>query len=92
MFEVMNVWDTMPVDPEHPVTKDYAEIWRSADKIVYSASLAEVKASRARLDRDLDPDAVRAIPDDVSIGGATVAAEAIRAGIVDEYRMFVSPQ
>ncbi len=91
MFEVMNVWDTMPVDPEHPVIDDYAEIWRAAEKVVYSTTLAEVTAPRTRLERSFDPDAVRAIPGDVSIGGATLAAEAIRAGLVDEFRMLVSP-
>ncbi len=91
MFEVMQVWDTMPPDLEHPVIDDYAEIWRAADKIVYSTSLAEVTAPRTRLERTFDPDAVRAIPGDVSIGGATLAAEAIEAGMIDEFRMLVSP-
>ncbi|MBG6053641.1 dihydrofolate reductase [Salinibacterium sp. CAN_S4] len=91
MFEVMNVWDTMPIDPEHPVIDDYAEIWRAADKIVYSTTLTEVTSPRTRLERNFDPEAVRAIPGTVSVGGATLAAEAIRAGIVDEYRMLVNP-
>ncbi len=91
MFEVLSVWDTMPADPEHPVIGEYAEIWRAADKIVYSTSLAEVTAPRTRLERTFDPDAVRAMRGDVSIGGATLAAEAIRAGLVDEFRMLVSP-
>ncbi|MGV8895801.1 MAG: dihydrofolate reductase family protein [Rhodoglobus sp.] len=91
MYEVMSVWDVMPADPDSPVMNDYAEIWRAAEKIVFSASLAEVTASRTRLERIFDTDAVRALWGDVSIGGATLAAEAIEAGMVDEFRMFVNP-
>ena len=91
MYEVMSVWDTMPPDPDEPVINDYAAIWRAADKVVYSTALPEVTAPRTRLERTFDPDAVRAIPGDVSIGGATLAAEAIEAGMIDEFRMLVSP-
>ncbi|WP_309616271.1 dihydrofolate reductase family protein [Salinibacterium sp.] len=91
MFDVLKVWDTMPADPEHPAIDDYAQIWRAADKIVYSTTLPEVTAPRTRLERDFDPDAVRAIPGVISIGGAHLAAVAIRAGMIDEFRMLVSP-
>lgn len=91
MFEVMRVWETMPPDPESAVIDDYASLWRSAEKVVFSATLAEVTEPRTRLERVFEADAVRAIPGEVSIGGATLAAAAIRAGLVDEFRMLVNP-
>ena len=75
--------------------KDYAEIWRAADKIVYSRSLEKVSSARTRLERTFDPDAVRemkaAAERDISVGGPELAAQAIRAGLVDEIHLFVSP-
>ena len=86
MYEVMAVWETM--DEPEPVMRDYAEIWRAADKVVYSTTLADVSSARTRLERSFDPEAVRelvAVSDrSVSIGGPALAAQAIRAGLVDE--------
>jgi dihydrofolate reductase len=65
----------------------------TADKVVYSASLSETSTARTRLERSFDADAIRALKldGDVSIGGPTLAAHAIRAGLVDEYQLFVVP-
>jgi len=96
MYEVMRVWETMGDAPDDPaVIADYARIWRGADKIVYSTTLAATTTPRTRLERSFDPDAVRALKAstarDLSIGGPTLAADAIRAGLVDEWHQFVTP-
>jgi dihydrofolate reductase len=91
MYETMVAWETM--DDEHPVMRDFAELWRAAEKVVYSRSLEAVSSARTRLERDFDPDAVRRLKESsqVSIGGPGLAAEAIRAGLVDEYHLFLVP-
>ena len=70
------------------VGHDYARIWQAADKVVYSRTLDAVTSDRTTLQREFDPAAVArlvaAAERDVSIGGPTLAAEALRAGIVDE--------
>jgi len=93
MYEVMRYWETGPSEP--PYIRDYTEIWRSADKIVYSGTLQEVSSSRTRIERAFDPEAVQELKasavDDMSIGGAELAGRAIRAGLVDEYHLFLTP-
>jgi dihydrofolate reductase len=93
MYEVLVAWETMD-DPE-PVMQDFAEIWRGADKIVYSSTLQEVASKRTRIERAFAPEAVRQLKAesdrDLSIGGPTLAAEGIRAGLVDECQLFLSP-
>jgi dihydrofolate reductase len=86
MYETMVAWETIESNP-------YAEIWRAADKIVYSRTLDSVASARTRIEREFDPQAVRRLKEegDVSVGGAGLAAEAIRAGLVDEYQVFLVP-
>ncbi len=96
MYEVLSVWETMDTGPEQPAAiRDYAEIWRSAEKVVYSRTLAAVTTSRTRLEHDFEPDAVReikAVADrDLSVGGPGLAAEALRAGLVDDLQLFLNP-
>jgi dihydrofolate reductase len=96
LYDTMVVWETMPSGPDQPpVIRDYAEIWRSADKIVYSTTLESVSSARTRIERQFDPDAVRQITAsadrDVSVGGSHLAAQAIKAGLVDECHLFVTP-
>jgi dihydrofolate reductase len=96
MYETMAVWETDPGLAEHsPVTRDFAQIWRAADKIVYSSTLDEVVTEQTRIERAFDPAAVRRLKEstdaDLSIGGPTLAAHAIRAGLVDEWRLLVTP-
>jgi dihydrofolate reductase len=96
MYDVMSAWETMDVgEGEPPELRDYAHLWRATDKVVYSRTLEAVTTSRTRLERTFDPAAVRALvdasADDVSIGGADLAAAAIRAGIVDEWHQYLSP-
>ena len=93
LYEVMVFWET--IDDDAPVMRDYAQIWRAAEKIVYSRTLETVSSARTRLERDFDPGAVRelkaATERDLSVGGAELAAQAIRAGLVDECRLFLTP-
>ena len=95
MYEVMAIWETMALADEPAVIRDYGEIWRATDKVVYSASLDAVSSARTRLERVFDPDAVREMKDlaerDISIGGPELAGQAIKAGLVDECHLFVSP-
>jgi dihydrofolate reductase len=95
MYEVMVAWETMSTVDEPSVVADFAELWRAADKVVYSRTLKAVSSGRTRIERAFEPDVVRRMKDeatrDISIGGPEVAAEAIRAGLVDEYHLFVTP-
>jgi dihydrofolate reductase len=95
MYEVLVAWETMDTTDEPSVIADYADIWRAADKIVYSRSLDTVSSAKTRLERSFDPDAVRqmksSVERDISVGGPDLAAQAIRAGLVDEIQLFVSP-
>jgi dihydrofolate reductase len=95
MYEVMVAWETMSLDGEPPVMHDYAEIWRAADKIVYSRTLETASSARTRIERDFDPEAVRELKAsagrDLTVGGPDLAAQAIKAGLVDEYQVFVTP-
>lgn len=93
LYDVMVAWET--IDDEQPVIRDYAEIWRAADKVVYSRSLQTVSSARTRIERSFDPDVIRRMKleaeRDISVGGPELAAQAIRAGLVDEIQLFLSP-
>jgi dihydrofolate reductase len=96
MYDVMVYWETADTGPDQPpYIQDYAEIWQQADKIVYSKTLETVSSARTTLERDFDPGAVRQLKAeaarDISVGGPELAGEAIKAGLVDEYQLFVSP-
>jgi dihydrofolate reductase len=91
MYETMIFWESVHDAADH--IEDYAEIWQAADKIVYSKTLDAVSSDRTRIERDFEPDAVRRLKSggDISVGGAALAAVALRAGVVDEYQTFVAP-
>ena len=95
MYEVLVAWETLDTAGEPDYTVDFAEIWRAADKVVYSRTLDAAESSRTRIEREFDPDAVRRMKsqrdEDLSIGGPGLAAEALRAGLVDEIHLFLSP-
>ncbi|GIG29972.1 dihydrofolate reductase family protein [Cellulomonas marina] len=96
MYETMRVWEDDDWLADEPaVVRDYADIWRAGDKVVYSTTLETVTTARTRLVRAFDPDEVRRLKqssvEDLSIGGATVAVEAFRHGLVDEVVLLVSP-
>jgi dihydrofolate reductase len=93
MYEVLSAWET--IDDEEPVIRDFAEIWRSADKVVYSRTLQAASTARTRVEREFDPEAVRRMKTeserDLSIAGPELAAQALREGLVDEIQLFLSP-
>ena len=96
MYEVMRFWETAHSLADQPAfVLDYAAVWQVADKIVYSRTLDTVSTARTRLERQLDPEAVRRLKEntdrDLSVSGPDLAAHAIRVGLVDEYHQFVSP-
>ena len=96
MYEVMVAWENPEAFAgEHPVTRDYAEIWRDADKVVYSKTLEAVSSSKTRIERDFDADAIREMKAraarDLSVSGPGLAAQAIEAGLVDEIHLFLAP-
>jgi dihydrofolate reductase len=93
MYEVMRYWENVDLAGQPAAARDFAGIWRSADKIVYSTTLREISTARTRIEGSFDPEAVRTFKQHgaVSIGGPTLAAHAIRAGLVDEYQLFVTP-
>ena len=96
MYETMRYWETAHALPgRRPVSVDYARIWQAADKIVYSTTLQTPDTARTRIERDFDPAHVRKLKEaadrDLTVGGARLAAQAIAAGLVDEYQLFVVP-
>jgi dihydrofolate reductase len=96
MYETMVYWETAHTRPESsPVELDYAEIWQAADKIIYSRTMTDVSSAGTRIEREFDPDSVRRLKEsagrDLSVGGAELAAQAIKDGLVDEYHLFVNP-
>lgn len=96
MYETMVFWETAHtlVDPP-PAIVDYTAIWQAAEKIVYSTTLDAASSARTRIEREFDPDAVRALKAsssrDLGIGGPHLAARAIAAGLVDEYHVLLVP-
>ena len=96
MYETMAVWETDPtLAAQSDLMADFANAWRAADKIVYSSTLAATSTANTRLERRFDPSAVHdliaAASRDLVVGGPTLAARALAAGLVDELRLFVWP-
>jgi dihydrofolate reductase len=96
MYQTMVFWETAHTLAGAPeFVLDFARIWQAADKIVYSRTLESVSSARTRIERDFDPAAVRQLKAeaerDIAVSGPTLAAEAIRAGLVDEYHQFLAP-
>ncbi|HJW35956.1 MAG TPA: dihydrofolate reductase family protein [Actinomycetes bacterium] len=96
MYQTLAVWETIATGGDQPpVMGDFAGIWRAADKVVYSRTLDTVATARTRIERDFDPEAVRRLKAsagaDLSVGGPGLAANAFRAGLVDECQLFLSP-
>lgn len=102
MYETMKPWDDIPtegvggpMDGPSPAMNDYAKIWRDAKKIVYSTSLTDVSIKNATIERTFDPSVIQKLvaesDKDFDIGGPHLAAQAIKAGIVDEYHQIIAP-
>ena len=96
MYDVMRAWEAADAfGDQSRYLQDYAEMWQAADKIVYSKTLESVSSARTRIERDFDPDAVRQLKtsagSDISVGGPDLAAQALKAGLVDELHLLISP-
>ena len=96
MYETMAGWETPDTIPDRtPAMLDFARIWQAAEKTVYSKTIQSVSTARTRLEREFDPEMVRDLKAqssrDVAVGGPNLAAHAIRAGLVDDYHLFVAP-
>jgi dihydrofolate reductase len=96
MYETMLGWETNPkLAVGSPLMRDFAEIWRSADKIVYSRTLKTPITLRTRIEQTFDPEAVRQLKKstgpDITIGGPDLAAQAFEARLVDECCLFLVP-
>ena len=97
MYESMVYWETSSAKPDDQpkVTREFAEIWRAAEKIVYSRTLQAVSSARTRIEREFDPDAIRRLKEsseaDITIGGPELAGQAMSAGLIDECHLLVNP-
>ena len=96
MYEVMAGWETAPTrENRSPTLQDFTQLWQAADKVVYSRTLATVSSARTRIEREFDPEAIRQMKltagRDITVGGPGLAAQAIKAGLVDEIHLFVTP-
>ena len=96
MYELMVYWESAPTQADQPAcVRDFTDIWRAADKIVYSTTLETVPSARTRIERDFNPEAVRQMKAsaerDITLGGPDLAAQAIKAGLVDECHLFLTP-
>ena len=96
MYEMMVGWETDPALAEQsPLMRDFAEIWKAADKVVYSRTLEAVSTSKTRMERDFDPETVRQLKAstgrDLTVSGPDLATHAFRAGLVDECDLFLAP-
>lgn len=95
MYETMAWWESPEPEEGPDYVREYAEIWRAGEKVVYSSTLSAVSSSRTRIERAFDPDAVRRMkaeePRDISISGPSLAAHAIEAGLVDVFGLIIVP-
>lgn len=95
LYQVMVAWEDLDIADQPPYLRDFAEIWRGADKVVYSKTLKAVTTPRTRIERNFDPELVRrmkaSLERDLTVGGPELAAEAFRAGLVDECHLYLAP-
>lgn len=94
VYDVMKVWDDLPLDELSPAEREFALQWRDIDKIVYSTTLDAVTTRRTELRRSFDPAEVRRMTDasatPIAIGGGALASVAARAGILDEVHVVIA--
>ncbi|WP_419999117.1 dihydrofolate reductase family protein [Streptomyces boninensis] len=95
MYETMIFWETALTDPDLPPhIQQYARDWQAAEKVVYSTTLESVSSAKTRIERTFDPDTIRKLKaesdHDLTVDGPNLAAQAIKAGLVDEYHLFIT--
>jgi dihydrofolate reductase len=96
MYEIMSVWDIIPTFPDQaPYILDYATIWKKAEKIVFSKTLTDISSLNTRTERNFNPEMIikmkLLLKHDILIGGPNLAAQAVKAGLIDEYHLFITP-
>ena len=96
LYEMMAVWETdATLAAQSEPMAEFARVWQAGDKVVYSTTLSAVSTARSRLERNFDPDAVRdmkrSATDELTVGGADLAAQAFKEGLVDECHLFIHP-
>jgi dihydrofolate reductase len=95
MYEVMVYWEALDLSDQPPIIQDFAKIWRSADKIVFSKTLAGASSAKTRIERGFEPETIRqlkaAADHDLSVAGPELAAHAFKAGLVDDLHLVVAP-
>ncbi|PZS35106.1 MAG: deaminase [Pseudonocardiales bacterium] len=96
MYETMRYWETAQTQADPPAyVVDYRQIWQAADKVVYSTTLQSVSSARTRIEPGFDPESVRQLKAsagrDITVGGPNLAAQAIKAGLVEEIQLFLAP-
>jgi dihydrofolate reductase len=93
MYETMVYWET--VEDQAAVSRDYAEIWQAAEKVVYSRTLQAVSSERTRMEREFDGPAIKSLKEtsrsDLAIGGPELAGRAFAEGLVDDCHLFLAP-
>jgi dihydrofolate reductase len=96
LYETMAVWETDPaLAAQSELRADFANVWQAADKVVYSTTLGAVSTTKTRLESSFDPDSIRDVKasatSDLTVGGANLAAQTFKAGLVDECQLFICP-
>ncbi|WP_257667016.1 dihydrofolate reductase family protein [Parapedobacter tibetensis] len=96
IYETMVYWETAHTIPDQPkFILDWARQWQATEKIVYSKTLSEPISAHTRIEREFDPDAVRLLKakaeHDIAVAGPELAAQALKAGLVDELQLIVCP-
>ncbi|MCO1596904.1 dihydrofolate reductase family protein [Micromonospora sp. RHAY321] len=96
LYEAMSLWETdAALAAQSDLTADFASAWQAASKVVYSTTLAAVSTADTRLERRFDPAAVRELKatasSDLTVGGANLATQAFKAGLVDECQLIILP-
>jgi len=96
LYDTMAVWETDPaLGAQSELMAEFANVWQAASKVVYSTTLDAVSTAKTRLERTFDPASVRdmkaSAASDLTVGGAHLAADALKAGLVDECHLFIRP-
>jgi len=90
LYETMPPWETM--DPSTgDVIGEFARIWQALPKIVFSTTMSEVEGNARLATGSIEEELARLGDAEVAVGGAGLAAELTRRGLIDEYRLFVNP-
>jgi dihydrofolate reductase len=94
LHEMMAHWDA-PLEGYPPEHRDFARVWQSAEKVVFSRTLTSATTGNTRVERDFDLAAIRKLKreseHDIEIGGAELAGLAFEGDLVDECHLFLNP-